>query len=358
MRRTLAIDDHLAFHLAVARAMLAGGGLYFLMAYLPAYFAPWGGGWLHGLLFVGLLGAAIAVPRGARQIAVLLVCAVLGGAAGAVFRDGDPVLSLLGWSLSLGLALYGSSDDLQRWQRLALGAAGGLLAFGAGFLPPALRGLEAVLPGEMAPVLSGMAVGLVTGSAAILRQVRVQNVAVDQDIVALALPPAENDEIASLVQQAIGTYKETAPSLTEHPQALEAAEDLVKKIARFGKRWREIEEQARRSDKAALTARLADLSARQEATEDDQVRAEYERARGALQAQLQYLGEIDRGRERAVARLHHQVATLERLRLSALRHRSVDATKAGEELRLLVDDLTRAGQDMDVAAEALAEVPS
>lgn len=355
MRRTLAIDDHLAFHLAVARAVLAGGVLSFLMAYLPAYFAPFGGGWLHGLLFVGLLGAAIVVPRGARQIAVLLICAVLGGAAGAI---GDPVLALLGWSLCLGLGLYGLSEDLPRWQRLVLGGAGGLLSFGAGFLPPALRGLEAILPGEMAPVLSGMAVGLVTGSAAILRQVRVQKVAVDQEIVALALPPAENDEIAGLVQQAIGTYKETAPSLAEHPQALEAAEDLVKKIARFGKRWREIEEQARRSDKAALTARLADLSARQEATEDDQVRAEYERARGALQAQLQYLSEIDRGRERAVARLHHQVATLERLRLSALRHRSVDASKAGEELRLLVDDLTKAGQDLDVAAEALAEVPN
>src|SRR5205807_8276409 len=127
---------------------------------------------------------------------------------------------------------------------------------------------------------------------------------------------------------------------------------------RVGKRWREIDAQAHRSDRAGLEARLKDMEQRQAGTTDEQVQAEYERARGALQRQLSYLKEIDNGRERAVARLHHQVAMLERLRLAAIRHRSVDAAKMGEELRAVVDDLTRAGQDLDSAAEALAEVPA
>jgi hypothetical protein len=157
--------------------------------------------------------------------------------------------------------------------------------------------------------------------------------------------------------QSVATYKEAAEALTDHPAALAVAEDLVKKIARFGRRWREIEAQANKSDPAEIAARIEELHRRQEATSDEQARAEYERAQAALGVQLGYLSEIRSGRERAVARLHHQVATLERLRLAAVRHLSADAARQGEELRAVIEDLSQAGRDLDCDAEALTEVP-
>ena len=74
-----------------------------------------------------------------------------------------------------------------------------------------------------------------------------------------------------------------------------------------------------------------------------------------MSAQLAYLEEIAGGRERAVARLEHQVATLERLRWAALRHRSADAGRLGAELAPVVEELAQAGGDFDIAAEALSE---
>ena len=76
----------------------------------------------------------------------------------------------------------------------------------------------------------------------------------------------------------IGSLQASAEALRAHPPALQAAEELVKKIARFGKRWRDIEDQARRSDRGKLAARLAELNRRRDESSDEQTRAEYERA--------------------------------------------------------------------------------
>ena len=49
------------------------------------------------------------------------------------------------------------------------------------------------------------------------------------------------------------------------------------------------------------------------------------------------------------------MATLERLRWAALRHRSADAARLGAELQPVVEELAQAGGDFDIAAEALTE---
>jgi hypothetical protein len=163
-------------------------------------------------------------------------------------------------------------------------------------------------------------------------------------------------ELGQLLLRAAETYRDTVEALgSEAPQARRAADDLVQRMARFGKRWREVEADAARSVPADVAGRLAILERRLAVTTDAVARAEFERARDAMTAQLAYLDEIARGRERAVAKLTHQVATLERLRLAAVRHRSVDAARLGAELQPVVDELTEAGGDLDTAAEALSE---
>ncbi|MCS6913068.1 MAG: hypothetical protein RMK29_21245 [Myxococcales bacterium] len=347
MRRVVVLTSHSAFQNAVLRAVLAGGVFGFLTSvHLPV--------WLLGCLFVLLLGAALVPPRGLRQGALLLLLGLLG-ASRAWVPSAGPWVGALGLGLWVGLAGAG----LPAWQRGAATLATMLLAAGAARLPGALERLEVLagLPGALPSVLCGLGMGLIVGSAVLVRQLRLVQQPVGRGLEALLPPPEHTDEISDLVRQAFATYREAAGVLIDQPQAVAAAEDLLRRITQFGRRWAEIEDQARRCDRARLQQRHHQLGERLAATQDEQARAEYERARAALDAQLGYLADIDIGRERAVARLHHQVATLERLRLAALRHRSVDAARMGEELKAVLEDLARAGQELDAATEALAEVP-
>jgi hypothetical protein len=163
-------------------------------------------------------------------------------------------------------------------------------------------------------------------------------------------------EIGELLGRAQGAYREAVEAVGEEaPQVLSAANDLVMRMARFGRKWREVEREAQRSQPDLVLARLEQLDRKVLETSDPVARGEFERAREAVKAQVSYLAEIARGRERAVARLSHQVATLERLRLAAVRHRSVDAARLGAELQPVVEELQQAGGELDIEAEALSE---
>lgn len=386
MRKVLCIEDHELFHRAVVRTVLAGGAV----ALLPTLDLPL---WLQGLLAVPALSAALSPPRSLRAGAALAVRGVVGaGLLGWLEQRGalglhtpaeglwqaEPLslLAVLGVALCVALALAPGApvasaadgdDDAapppgrgRRALQVLVGVAAVLAGLRvAAALPLALESLS--LPGQLASLCGGLGAGLVLSMAALLPRLRLREEALrSADLLrlptaALAPSPAD-DELADLMKQAATTYQEAASALTAHKPALRAAEELMQRIARFGQRWQDISAQARRSDPQALGARLVDLQARREASSDEQVRSEYQRAAAAVQAQLDTLKEIGAGRERAVARLHHQVATLERLRLTALRHRSADAARQGEELRALVDELTQAGAELDTASEALAEV--
>ena len=167
---------------------------------------------------------------------------------------------------------------------------------------------------------------------------------------------AAEGELGQLLSRAANAYEDAVEAMGgSAPEARAAAEDLMKRMARFGQHWREVEIEANRTAPEALHERLADVNKRLEACTDPVAQAEFARAREALSAQVESLQEIGRGRERAVARLTHQVAMLERLRLAALRHRSVDASRMGAELQPVVEELSQAGTDLDIASEALSE---
>jgi hypothetical protein len=370
MKRTLTIENHGGFHWTVLRCVAAGGllgAVHGVWAGSPSALADLGGlhgawAWVYGGLAVALLGGAASLPKDRRQAGFLVGLSLAGAVAGGLgarwAAAGCGALASLGVALALGL--YLAVGLAARWQA-ALALLGGSLAVVAAHQIPQAIGAQDFLlelPTAAGPVLGGVAMGLVVGSAAVTRYLKVRVEPMDKELRLLLPPAGAQDEISTLVTQAAASYQQAAECLEEHPQARLAAEQLVKKIARFGKKWQDIESQARRSDKGQLEQRVADLQARRDAATDESVRTEYERALGALREQLSYLGEIDKGRERAVARLHHQVATLDRLRLAALRHRSVGASKLGEELRGVVDELTQAGQELDTAAEVLAELPA
>jgi len=335
------LKDHDKLHESVLRATLAGGAAAVAGLFLPA---P-----LGAALAALAVGVAVALPKTYTSAAWAVLWSV---AAGAAVKLGGPVGALVGASAlgaSVARGVEGRAHQLLVTAIAALGAATAAMvgrAFGQtealAFLP---SGLEALAVGATG--------GLVVGVSSIGRNVQRLAAPLEAELRTLS---AEG-ELGQLLGRAATAYREAVEALGDHaPQARAAADDLVLRMARFGKRWREVEGEVARSQPAELRERLDAIRGRLLATSDPLARVEFERARDALAAQLGYLDEIHRGRERAVARLTHQVATLERLRLAAVRHRSVDAARLGAELQPVVEEISEAGGDLDLASEALTEV--
>lgn len=367
MKRSLAIDSHVAFQWTVVRTVVAGGLLglcHTVMAPSSSYLGQvstlqgsWA--WLYGATSLALIGAAAVPARTKRQALWLLGATAVGAGVtlwGSRLGQTAATPTMLLWSLLL--AGYLVQGGISRWQALLTALVGTLLSLGAQLLPESMEahGLLLNQPLWISNLIAGGCFGLLIGASTIARHLVIKVDPIDSDLRGLLPPLDANDELSQLVRQALTTYQEAADSLEEHPGARSAAEQLVKKIGRFGKRWQDIESQAQKTDRTQLGERKKDLESRVAATTDESVRSEYSRALAAIDEQLAYLADIAKGRERAIARLHNQVATLERLRLAAVRHRSVGASKLGEDLKSVVDDLNQAGQDLDTAAEVLSEL--
>ena len=344
----LSIRDHGELHSAAARATVAGGAFGLLEWRWPGPSAL-----LLGLLAVGL---SAVPPRSWRSAMIAAGAAVLAGLAGSL---GGP-FGALGFA-ALGGLLF--ARDLAGTGRKAVAAVAGAIGLGAGLFVASTIGesgaLAALPPGLVALGLGG-ATGFIASLGVTGRELAWRfNDGPKLEPATSAPSLAAGGELGGLLGRATLALGEAKAALGDQaPEARAAAEDLVGRIDRFGRRWRELDEEAGRTDRLALAVRLEEIIAREKGATDEEVRDEYGRARAALRAQLDYLDGIERGHDRAVARLHHHIAVLERLRLAALHHRSADASRVGEELAPLVRDLTAAGHELDIAAETLAELPA
>jgi hypothetical protein len=332
------VNDHEKLHHAVARATLAGGGAVLAAGFLPPAL---------GTALVALaLAVAVVPPATWMSAATALLWACAAGGAGQI----GGTIGTVGMGLAIGGSLARGTEGARRWVAAGFGVVG---ALGMALLRTGLENSAlAVLPSGVEALAIGAASGLMVGVSSIGRHISRLAPAVESELESLG----SDGELGQLLGRAASAYRDAVEAMGDDaPQARLAADDLVKRMARFGRHWREVEAEAARSLPEELHERLALLTRRLESTEDPLARVEFERAQQAMTAQLDYLQEINRGRERAVARLTHQVATLERLRLAAVRHRSVDAARLGAELQPVVEELSQAGTDLDIASEALSE---
>jgi hypothetical protein len=335
----LTLQDHERLQEATLRAALAGGAAAIFGMFLPASWAA------------AVAALAIALAAVPPASCVSLAWAVLwAAAAGASVELGGIPGGMLG-TAAFGANLARGMSGPRRWAAAGTGALGAATAalIARGFdLSGALGGL----PSGIAALVAGTTGGLVLGLSTIGREIVTMSAPLESELAALA----GSSEIGQLLGRAARAYRDAIMALgDEAPAARTAADELVRKMARFGRRWRELENEAARTLPAEVDERLALLGRRLQDTQDPLARAELARTREVLAAQRADLDEIASGRERAAARLMHQVATLERLRLAALRHRSADAARLGAELQPVLDELTQAGGDLDIAAEALTE---
>ena len=290
---------------------------------------------------------AVAPPRSWRGAAESLLWALAAGGGGQI----GGLLGLLLGAGAVGGSLGRGVGGARRW---VAGGFGMLGALGAVMVWRAFdrSGVLAFLPSGIEALVAGAAGGMMVGVSSLGRHVEVARLGPHEAMKALA----PDGELGQLLHRAATAYEDAVEAMgSSAPEARAAADDLIGRMARFGQHWREVEREAARSTPDSLQQRMAELDLRLAACSDPVAQAEFARAREALAAQVDSLAEIARGRERAVARLMHQVAMLERLRLAALRHRSVDAARMGAELQPVVEELSQAGTDLDIASEALSE---
>lgn len=334
----LGFEDHAGFEKAAAQAAMAGAAA----------------GFAAGALGGTELFAAHALLAGRAQRALELLLA--GGGAAAV----------LAWGGRRRRALRAAGEPLaSRWLVAAgalLAALGGVLAARA--LPPLglrlvelLEGLAltAWMPGALlaalALALCGAAFGLWVACASLPARLSPAG-RVEERLAALRAelagePRALAERAAAACREALKALAgrgEGAPPLRGPLEELALlALELAGRAARLGR-------SATAAQDEAIGRRRAELEALAAAATDPAARASLERA---AQAQAQLAGrcaELRGARERLVARLHAEVAELERARLSIALLEGADAERAANELDLLGARLRSAGS----AAEATA----
>ena len=351
--------DHEQLHDWIARASLGAAAATVVQLLCAQVGAPT----LQPLAMAArllLVVLAVVPPRSVVDGAGVSVLAVLFAGIARL----DPRLALPLGALLTGIGLARGLTGGGRRRLAGIGLAATAALTGA-VIERALRETGA-LTGLFGPGLGALAggaiAGAVTGLGAIGRLLGGSTAApVGGELEDLAAEVnAASPDVGALLRRAAEAHKEAASVIgglggAEAPAAQRAADDLIRRMVRFGREWMEIERRAASMRPESLTERVAMLETRLEKTDDPIAKAELTRAIGAVRAQAEALVEILRGRERAVARLEHQVATLERLRFAALRHRSADAGRLQAELAPVVEELADAGGDYDLASDALRD---
>lgn len=357
----LVAGGHGRLQSAALRTAFAGAVAGLLHAIGPG-FGLWSSAASDALALL-LVGLAAVPPRslGSAALAALLA------SAAAAFGLLPPWASLL-LLLACGGALYARDLEGGAGRRLAAATIGGAAVAGGLLVAEGLHAaIGAGLGDELAWLIAGGGAGFCAGLGVLGRQLELRPAAAalaldgagPGQLVGRPAPPpsAHEGELGELLARAAQASQQASEALgSEAPAAARAAASLLQRVGGFAQRWRELDRQLQGTDRAALLGRAADLEARVAATTDEQARDQYQRAARALHQQIDDLDHIRAWQERSLARLHHHVAVLERLRLAALHRRSVATGRSGDELAELADELSTAGLELDGAAELLAEL--
>lgn len=354
----LNFDDHKGFQRDVLGAT-AGGCLGALAFWLLGVNSPWLGAqpYLGTVMTWVATGVGLGVSRG-RPLSIFF-----GGAAGLVGALVSLLVpaeaGLLGGLLlggALGLPLARLDEPQRRWSAVLGAAALGMVAVlltgsPAGRLP--LSGL----PEWAAAALGGASFAFLVAWGSIVGHLRLQ----PSEAAAAApqaLPADVPEALRTFAEQAEATGRRIQAVLAQHtgdPALLQrvrlAGDRLTAQVSDQIRRWHGVEREIDPGGAERLARRTEELQQRIEQTEDASARAGFEAARDALVAQLRLHKRLSVGRERLVARLHQNVATLEKLHLTLVDLKSADAQRFSLEVHPVLDEVAELSQEADIMAE-------
>ncbi|RMH37747.1 MAG: hypothetical protein D6689_20650 [Deltaproteobacteria bacterium] len=245
--------------------------------------------------------------------------AAVGGALSAGAAQGTAVAVAL--ATATVLAAWGALRGAQRVRgvrAVATVAAAAILVViaRATFGSIATARELASLPPWLASAIGGAAFGLIGAVALVPRHVRWSRDRVAE--AARALRGAPGDEVSAVAARAVALWRRVDESATADDATRAAVQDAVLEVLATARQWRAAAAGRAVEDAAALAARLDALDRRGREARDPVARAEYARARAAVAEQLRYAQDIDRSRERVLARMHGYLAVIEQVQLAAV----------------------------------------
>lgn len=326
-------EDHPQFHRAAARAALGAAAL---AALAPAW----------ALVFAVIAGAAAGFAS-RRRPALLAVATLLAVEAAALAAPRSPwPVPLCGALLALGFASARATQAREsgvplRPLAVALAALLVTAALWAAriWLPAFAAALSLLVPAAVATPLAGAIAGLWIVAACAPLHLSQKADAVEARLAALR--PLLGAELRPLAERAAAARSAAAAALPAGSRGdlrglLEAlalaALDLACRAAELGRA-------ASVAVEEKLAERVIQLSKNADDTTDAPARGSYLRAAETLSAQLEHCRRVRGSRERIVARLHEEVAQLERARFALTLLEGADADRSAAELDLLGDRL-------------------
>lgn len=352
--------DEGGFAADVGRAVLgASGGA--LLAHLLSGQATTKAGfaWLVALALTGAL-AAIGARTGGLWRA--LHSAAFGVIGGWLFARA------LEWPI-LGAVLVGAAAAPvlargETTEKVALtGAITSLFVLGGAYVSYVLES-TGVLAGLLSPMgataAAGGALGLFVGLGSVPRHV----VRSDEPVEAAyerALGAAHG-EVREILERSLSIYRliradlGTRTGSRTEVQLGTRVSDLALRILEIGEQCRAIEADLGTAPAQQLEDRIAGLRKKAEATSDASARATFLATIDSLDTQKKAVEAIGRGLERVVARLHANVALLEKVRFSLVHARSASAERSGSEASPLTDTIDELSRELDATSTAMGEV--
>ena len=345
-------EDHPQFQRAAALAALGGGAL---SAVWPQPGLP------QAAVMGGALLLALAPPLGRQRIAAALLCLLAAVGSLLIARSGGLLLlsgALLGVLFALGRRASakqsGTAEPSRGKVALCAALGAGAVALGSVALPPLATALAALLPGWLATGASGAAFGIWAGFAATPLHVALGGDAVETRLVTLR--PALTPEVRGLAERAAqarrGALEELPAGARGDLRGL--LESLALAALETAGRTASLSRAVAPALEEEIKARFAQLKKSAEGAQDPAARSSYQRAAEALEGQLEHFGRVRRARERALARLHEDVANLERARFSLTLLRGADRVRGAAELDLLHDRLQHGALSLEAEEELLA----
>lgn len=355
-------SEHQQFHEIVLRTSL-GAGVGALLADLIGWALPSLG--LFSVLPFTVASFALAAARfsGRRKWRDAGIAGVIGALGAGLF-----LLTANAWA-PFSAVLFGASAALVLAQgtsraRIAATATMAAVFSVAGaivtqtFLQHGL--LDGIVPSPIATVLFGAAAGLFLGLSSAPRYLLRP-----RDPIELAYhetAASARGELAVLLPQAWTIHESIKKELEgeEHAnykeQTCERVKALTQQILHIAKRCESIEKGLCDNSLDELETRIQTMQQKALRTGDENVRRSYENARDALLEQKESMLRIETGIERVVARLHANVALLERVRWSLLHLKSAQTERAGGQVNPITDALEELGREVDATSTAMGEV--
>jgi hypothetical protein len=355
MPTTVRFRDHeefqrAALHMAIAGS-LAGLGAYAAGLTVPAF-----GGLTAAWAAAALVAAAAfgaARPSVRLRVVELGLVAGVSAAAGAVAAVAPSRIGVAALALAFG-GLVARAGSRRRMALTAIGAGAAFLLCRHVFLNLVAAASDAAVPMWLTAGLTGGAFAFVGVLGLLPRHLEVVRDRVKE--AHEAVKDRVSGEIRELADRGLAVWGKIAPSLESESPVRRALEDSLCRLFDVAGRWAEVEADGARAPVDGLVARMEAIATKMERTEDAITREQYREAHAALAEQLRYIKEIGTARERVIARMHHYLAAMERLRFAVINLRSHDASRVSTEVQPILDDLNDLGREIDFSSEALGEV--